>query len=204
VALGVDKQGESCDLRIGLEELKSRITFTQRKFRGFETNTGAEARARGADLVVEMKARLTSAARSQNLAANAVSAGSALVLAGAGRAARALPVPPLPLRPAAAHFRRLFSASRWRCAAALTANRAVRSAAVSPAAAILRGFPRGQPRRMAGTGGAGSVTSGNLWPSALAEGAADVAPFCSSSSNSGRSAASGRAATRICKAVVAG
>jgi hypothetical protein len=46
----------SCDVRISVDELRARITFTQRKFRGFETFTGAQAHARGADLVVEMKA----------------------------------------------------------------------------------------------------------------------------------------------------
>jgi hypothetical protein len=55
VALGAGTEGESCDVRISVDELRARITFTQRKFRGFETFTGAQAHARGADLVVEMK-----------------------------------------------------------------------------------------------------------------------------------------------------
>jgi hypothetical protein len=53
--LGVDEQGENRDARISVEELTKRITFTQRKFRGFETFTGEEARARGAHFVVEAK-----------------------------------------------------------------------------------------------------------------------------------------------------
>jgi hypothetical protein len=56
LAHGVDEEGETCDLRISAEELAKRITFTRRKFRGFETFTGDAARARGADLVVEIKA----------------------------------------------------------------------------------------------------------------------------------------------------
>jgi hypothetical protein len=36
LAMGVNDRGEACDLRIGIAELKSRITFTRRKFRGFE------------------------------------------------------------------------------------------------------------------------------------------------------------------------
>jgi hypothetical protein len=56
LAVGTDKDGASCDVRIGVDELRSRLTFTQRKFRGFAVHTGAEAQASGADLVVEVKA----------------------------------------------------------------------------------------------------------------------------------------------------
>lgn len=53
--IGIDREGEECDARIGLDELRRRITFTQRKFRGFETFTGDAALARGAHFVVEAK-----------------------------------------------------------------------------------------------------------------------------------------------------
>jgi hypothetical protein len=56
LATGVGKEGETCDLRISIAELTSRITFTQRKFQGFVTHTGAEAHARGADIVIEERA----------------------------------------------------------------------------------------------------------------------------------------------------
>jgi hypothetical protein len=56
LAVGTDKEGATCDVRIGIDELRSRIAFTQRKFRGFKTYTGAEAHGRGADVVVELKA----------------------------------------------------------------------------------------------------------------------------------------------------
>jgi hypothetical protein len=56
LAMGVDKEGAGCDVRISVAELTKRITFTQRKFRGFKTFTGKEAQARGADFVVEMDA----------------------------------------------------------------------------------------------------------------------------------------------------
>ena len=56
LVVGTDKEGEDCDARISVAELTPRITFTQRKFRGFEVHTGAEARARGAVVVVEAKA----------------------------------------------------------------------------------------------------------------------------------------------------
>jgi hypothetical protein len=36
LALGTDSKGNGCDVRIGVAELASRITFTQRKFRGFK------------------------------------------------------------------------------------------------------------------------------------------------------------------------
>jgi hypothetical protein len=36
LVLGADPQGADCDARISVEELAKRITFTQRKFRGFE------------------------------------------------------------------------------------------------------------------------------------------------------------------------
>jgi hypothetical protein len=55
LALGVDTEGAGCDVRISVAELASRITFTQRKVRGFETFTGAEAAARGGMFVVEAK-----------------------------------------------------------------------------------------------------------------------------------------------------
>jgi hypothetical protein len=53
LVLGVDKVGESCDASISVAELTKRITFTQRKFRGFQSFTGEEAQARGAHYVVE-------------------------------------------------------------------------------------------------------------------------------------------------------
>ena len=56
LVVGTDRDGGDCDARISLDELRARITFTQRKFRGFETLTGAAARERGADLIVEIKA----------------------------------------------------------------------------------------------------------------------------------------------------
>jgi hypothetical protein len=37
LAMGVDKEGAGCDVRISVAELAKRITFTQRKFRGFES-----------------------------------------------------------------------------------------------------------------------------------------------------------------------
>ena len=56
LALGTDTEGAGCDVKISVEDLAKRITFTQRKFRGFKTFTGKEAQARGADFVVEMDA----------------------------------------------------------------------------------------------------------------------------------------------------
>jgi hypothetical protein len=53
LAVGIDQAGETCDVRISLDELRRRITFTQRKFRGFKTYSGEAARARGADFIVE-------------------------------------------------------------------------------------------------------------------------------------------------------
>jgi hypothetical protein len=53
LATGTDPEGASCDVSISVAELQSRITFTQRKFRGFVTHTGAAAHARGAHIVVE-------------------------------------------------------------------------------------------------------------------------------------------------------
>jgi hypothetical protein len=35
LACGTDTEGNGCDARISIAELRSRITFTQRKFRGF-------------------------------------------------------------------------------------------------------------------------------------------------------------------------
>jgi hypothetical protein len=55
LVLGVDEEGKGCNARISIAELTARITFTQRKFRGFEMFTGDAARARGADVVVEAK-----------------------------------------------------------------------------------------------------------------------------------------------------
>lgn len=49
-----NRDGWECDIRMSVDELRSRVTFSQRKFRGLETLTGAEAHARGADLVVEV------------------------------------------------------------------------------------------------------------------------------------------------------
>jgi hypothetical protein len=37
LAMGVDEEGGGRDVRISVEELTKRITFTQRKFRGFES-----------------------------------------------------------------------------------------------------------------------------------------------------------------------
>jgi hypothetical protein len=35
LAMGIDTEGGGCDCRVSVAELKQRITFTQRKFRGF-------------------------------------------------------------------------------------------------------------------------------------------------------------------------
>jgi hypothetical protein len=40
LALGIDTEGAGCDVKISIEELTKRITFTQRKFRSFVTSTG--------------------------------------------------------------------------------------------------------------------------------------------------------------------
>jgi hypothetical protein len=40
LVLGVDKAGKTCAARISVTELASRITFTRRKFRGFEVYRG--------------------------------------------------------------------------------------------------------------------------------------------------------------------
>jgi hypothetical protein len=56
LAMGVDTEGAGCDAKISVEELTRRITFTQRKFRGFKMFTGEEALSRGAHFVVEMDA----------------------------------------------------------------------------------------------------------------------------------------------------
>jgi hypothetical protein len=40
LALGTDTEGAGCDVKISVDELVKRITFTQRKFRGFETSEG--------------------------------------------------------------------------------------------------------------------------------------------------------------------
>jgi len=40
LVVGIDERGEDCDARISVAELTSRITFTQRKFRGFEVSPG--------------------------------------------------------------------------------------------------------------------------------------------------------------------
>jgi hypothetical protein len=37
---GTDKEGEMCDVTISIAEVRSRITFTQRKFKGFEVSQG--------------------------------------------------------------------------------------------------------------------------------------------------------------------
>jgi len=39
LALGTDPEGNGCDVRISVDELTKRITFTERKFRGFEVET---------------------------------------------------------------------------------------------------------------------------------------------------------------------
>jgi len=36
LVIGIDPYGEGCDARISVDELKSRVTFTQTKIRGFE------------------------------------------------------------------------------------------------------------------------------------------------------------------------
>ena len=51
LAMGVDKEGAGCDVRISVAELTSRITFTQRKFRGFESSQG---RGKVGDHEIEM------------------------------------------------------------------------------------------------------------------------------------------------------
>ena len=38
LAHGTDDRGEMCDVGISIEELRPRITFTQRKFKGFRTS----------------------------------------------------------------------------------------------------------------------------------------------------------------------
>jgi hypothetical protein len=40
LVIGTDPDGADCDARISLEELTTRVTFTRRKFRGFQTRTG--------------------------------------------------------------------------------------------------------------------------------------------------------------------
>jgi hypothetical protein len=52
LAVGTNKYGATCGLRISINELRARIVFTQR----FKTYTGAESHARGADIAVEPKA----------------------------------------------------------------------------------------------------------------------------------------------------
>ena len=51
---GIDRDGATCDAHISLAELQQRITFTQRKFRGYKTLTGTAADARGADIAVDI------------------------------------------------------------------------------------------------------------------------------------------------------
>jgi hypothetical protein len=48
LAVGVDKAGDTCDLQVSVEELAKRITFTQRKFRGFDVKENVG----GFDIVV--------------------------------------------------------------------------------------------------------------------------------------------------------
>lgn len=43
LVVGIDKQGRGCDARISLDELKVRVTFTRRKFRGFDVKPGRGA-----------------------------------------------------------------------------------------------------------------------------------------------------------------
>jgi hypothetical protein len=50
IALGVDRNGATCDVGIRDDELRPRVTFTQRKIRGFETSVT------GTGLVVDVKA----------------------------------------------------------------------------------------------------------------------------------------------------
>jgi len=38
LALGTDTEGAGCDVRISVEELAKRVTFTRRKFRGFDVS----------------------------------------------------------------------------------------------------------------------------------------------------------------------
>jgi hypothetical protein len=40
--MGTDREGESCDVRISVEELAKRITFTERKFRGFTVGSSTD------------------------------------------------------------------------------------------------------------------------------------------------------------------
>src|SRR5262245_42187825 len=40
LALGTDTEGAGCDVGISVNDLRARITFTQRKFRGFEVSPG--------------------------------------------------------------------------------------------------------------------------------------------------------------------
>lgn len=40
LVIGTDRMGEDCSARISLEELTARVTFTRRKFRGFNVKEG--------------------------------------------------------------------------------------------------------------------------------------------------------------------
>jgi hypothetical protein len=48
LAVGVDNEGETCDLQISVEDIAKRITFTQRKFLGFDVQENVG----GFDIVV--------------------------------------------------------------------------------------------------------------------------------------------------------
>jgi hypothetical protein len=50
LVIGVDRDGETCGARINLKELTARVTFTRRKFRGYEITEVPDG------LVVEQKA----------------------------------------------------------------------------------------------------------------------------------------------------
>jgi hypothetical protein len=55
LALGADSKGESCDVRISVGDLAKRITYTQRKFRGFTSET-FEPGTRADGLIMKVEA----------------------------------------------------------------------------------------------------------------------------------------------------
>ena len=55
LALGADLKGESCDVRISVDDLAKRITYTQRKFRGFTSET-FEPGTRADGLILKVEA----------------------------------------------------------------------------------------------------------------------------------------------------
>jgi hypothetical protein len=52
LAHGVDQEGEVCDFKIGIDDLRKRITFIRRKFRGFSVEHSADS-SKGFHLKVE-------------------------------------------------------------------------------------------------------------------------------------------------------